>query len=301
MIKRTSFLTVSSRKVLKVSTQDGILFCKNSKITTCFWTTIDRRMLDPTKKRFPMSKEKPQQDVRRGEIVFRIKPHTCQRCSEGSNKNLVCTRTQEKGAVTPQEIDSDLPVSVQKSPVEAWVSGGRLQCWGHWVQQCMLGPFEGVWHYLHHLHHSLVSSQITGREHSPTHQQKVGLKIYWAWPRPSEQDPVSPTVRLSHQEASVNLLSLSVRGQTEWKPQSQKSNWSHGPQTCLTQWNYEPCYAGPPKTDGSWWRVLTKRGPLEKGMANNFSVLALRAPWTVWKGKKIWHRKMNPQQMEDVN
>ena len=39
--------------------------------------------------------------------------------------------------------------------------------------------------------------------------------------------------------------------------------------------------------DRSWWRVLTKRGPLEKGMANHFRILALRTPWTVWKGKKI--------------
>ena len=28
----------------------------------------------------------------------------------------------------------------------------------------------------------------------------------------------------------------------------------------------------------SWWRVLTKRGPLEKGMANHFSILAVRTP-----------------------
>ena len=28
--------------------------------------------------------------------------------------------------------------------------------------------------------------------------------------------------------------------------------------------------------DGSCWRGLTKHGPLEKGMANNFSILALR-------------------------
>ena len=27
---------------------------------------------------------------------------------------------------------------------------------------------------------------------------------------------------------------------------------------------------------GSWWRVLTECGPLEKGMANHFSILALR-------------------------
>ena len=49
----------------------------------------------------------------------------------GHKQNLVCSRTQEKGAVTPQETDPDLPVSVQESPVEAWVSGGLLQGWGH--------------------------------------------------------------------------------------------------------------------------------------------------------------------------
>ena len=32
-------------------------------------------------------------------------------------------QTQEKGAVTPQETDPDLPVSVQESLAEAW--GGR--------------------------------------------------------------------------------------------------------------------------------------------------------------------------------
>ena len=41
-------------------------------------------------------------------------------------------------------------------------------------------------------------------------------------PISSEQDPISPSVSLSHQEASINLLSFSIRGQTDWKPQSQK-------------------------------------------------------------------------------
>ena len=49
----------------------------------------------------------------------------------GGHKQNLCTRTQEKGAVTPQQTDPDLPVSVQESPVEAWVSGGLLQGWGH--------------------------------------------------------------------------------------------------------------------------------------------------------------------------
>ena len=69
--------------------------------------------------------------------------------------------------------------------------------------------------------------------------------------------------------------------------------WSYGSQPCLTQWNYEPCCVGTPKMDESWWRVLTKCGPLEKRMANHFSILTMRTPWMVWKGKKIWHLKMN--------
>ena len=52
------------------------------------------------------------------------------RLLEGTNRTL-CPRTQEKGAVTPWETDPDLPVSVQESPVEAWVGGGLLQGQGH--------------------------------------------------------------------------------------------------------------------------------------------------------------------------
>ena len=56
--------------------------------------------------------------------------------------------------------------------------------------------------------------------------------------------------------------------------------------------NTMPCHVGPPRTDRSWWRVLAKCSPLEKEMANHFSVLALRTPWTVWKDKKIWNCKI---------
>ena len=48
----------------------------------------------------------------------------------GHTQYRVCTRTQEKGAVTPQETDPDFPGSVQESKAEAWVSGGLLQGWG---------------------------------------------------------------------------------------------------------------------------------------------------------------------------
>ena len=49
----------------------------------------------------------------------------------------------------------------------------------------------------------------------------------------------------------------------------------YGPQPCLTQWNYEPCCVWPPKTDGSWWRVLTKCGLLEKG----WQTTSVFLPW----------------------
>jgi len=41
---------------------------------------------------------------------------------------------------------------------------------------------------------------------------------------PIRTRPSFPTVSLSHQEASISLLSFSIRGQTDWKPQSQKTN-----------------------------------------------------------------------------
>ena len=54
--------------------------------------------------------------------------------------------------MTPQETDPDLPMSVQESPAEAWVSGGLLQGGG---TECSIGSFEEGCPYLHYLHHSL--------------------------------------------------------------------------------------------------------------------------------------------------
>ena len=44
----------------------------------------------------------------------------------GHKQNLVCTRTQEKGEVTPQETDPELPVSIQEPLMEAWVGSVLL-------------------------------------------------------------------------------------------------------------------------------------------------------------------------------
>ena len=53
----------------------------------------------------PRAKEKPQQDSRTSKITFRIKSHTHQTCSEGSNK-ILCTPGD------PTETEPDLPLSV---------------------------------------------------------------------------------------------------------------------------------------------------------------------------------------------
>ena len=63
--------------------------------------------------------------------------------------NLVHTRTQEKGAVTPQETDSDFPVSVHAYPAEA----GPGQQW----------PVAGSGALGHYLHHGFPRSSV-GKE-----------------------------------------------------------------------------------------------------------------------------------------
>ena len=116
------------------------------------------------------------------------------------------TRTGEKGAGTPQGTDPGLPVGVSRSPWRR--RGSAVYCCTVGGTECSsacLGPLEGGGHYLHYLHLSFVSGQTTGKEYSPTHQQKIGLNLYWAWSHPSEQDPVSPTVSLSQQEASISF------------------------------------------------------------------------------------------------
>ena len=218
----------------------------------------------------------------------------------------------------------------------------------------LVSPCEGGCHYCHYLYYSLASGQTTERNHSSMNQQKNGLKIYWAWPRPSEQDSDSVVASPSYWEAFTSLLSLSIRGQKgknnyrklakliTWiialsnsmklwvMPLWTEVKWSrsvvsdslqpHGlqPIRLLRPWDFPrrvlewiaisffrgssgprnrtqvSCIAGryftvwatreargPTNTDGSWWRVLTKRGPLEKRMANHFTILVLRTSWTV--------------------
>ena len=68
--------------------------------------------------------------VRRAKSCLESNPTPTRNAWRAQTK-LVCTRTQEKGAVTPQKTDLDLLVSVQESLVEAWVGGGLRQVLEH--------------------------------------------------------------------------------------------------------------------------------------------------------------------------
>ena len=78
--------------------------------------------------------------------------------------------------MTPQGTDPDLPVSVQEALAEVWVNGGLLQGRGTECSSARVGPFEGPLSSLPEP--QFVLRPNTGREHSPAHQQKIGLKIY---------------------------------------------------------------------------------------------------------------------------
>ena len=162
----------------------------------------------------PGAKGKPQKNGRRGEITFRIKPHTHQR-PQRAQIYPVCTRTQRPHRDWDRTVFACLLRRWGQQRTAAgphkrltqtclWVSRSLWRRRGLAVACCRvggtecssacMGPFEGGHHNFHYLHHSLASDQITGREHNPTIQQKIGLKIYWAWSCPSEQNPVSTLV-----------------------------------------------------------------------------------------------------------
>ena len=50
---------------------------------------------------------------------------------------------QEKGAMSPQETEPDLPVSVQESPAEARVDSSLLQGWSTKYDSARIRPCEG--------------------------------------------------------------------------------------------------------------------------------------------------------------
>ena len=126
-----------------------------------------------------------------------------------------------------------------------------------------------------------------GKPQGPNTAPPINRKLDWRF---SEHGS-------AHQNKTQPVLPIRklLKASYPYPPEGrQNENHHHRKLTNLITWitalsNSKKLWAMPcraTKTDGTWWWVLAKPGPLEKGMANHFSVLALRTPWTVWKGKK---------------
>ena len=82
-------------------------------------------------------------------------------------------------------------MNVQEFPVELWVGGGLLQGWALSAAVYAWGLMEAATTFI--IYHSLASGQITGREQSPAHQQKIGLKIKLVLEKAEEPEIKLPT------------------------------------------------------------------------------------------------------------
>ena len=71
----------------------------------------------------------------------------------GHKQNLMCTRSQEKGRVSPQKTEADLPVNVQESLVEVWVHSAL----NIWKSVCFhFHPNSSILHIPVHSYFSLL-------------------------------------------------------------------------------------------------------------------------------------------------
>ena len=128
-----------------------------------------------------MSKGKGEapEDGRKGKTVFRIKPHTHQTHSEGSDKTL-CTPGD------PTDTEPDLPLRVWVSPEEVRVSSGLLQGQGLWVQQTW------VWHKPSWRRSPLTPPQSHQNLHRSGKQTLGGRKQNLVHTRTQEKGAMTP-------------------------------------------------------------------------------------------------------------
>ena len=142
---------------------------------------------------------------------------------------------------------------------------------------CM-GAFEGGHHYLYYLHHSLVSDKNREGTHPCPSTEN------WIKGLLSMSPPIRKRCSFLHSQSLPSgrvhnpLILLQQRADTP-KPYSQKTSQSNHTRTTALSNSMKLSHARGATQDG---RVRLERsdrcGPLEKGMANHFSILALRTP-----------------------
>ena len=154
------------------------------------------------------------------------------------------------------------------------------------------------------IHHQLL-------EFTQTHVRWFGDAIQPSHPLSS---PFSPALNLSQHKGLFKWISslhlclssevdfrVSQKNYISLKPYLLNTISHHNQSTNLITWtkalsNSMKLWAMPCRAIQDT-RVIVesseKCSTLKKGMANHFSSLDLRTPWTAWKGKKIGHWKIN--------
>ena len=160
-------------------------------------------------------------------------------------------------------------LTVQEVSVEVWVNRGLP--WGqtHWIHKfrhksfCRRSPLPPLPLF------GLRPNYREGTQPHPSTENGIQDLLSMALPiraRPRFPLQVPPIRKLPQASYSYLIEGRQTRNHNHTKL---TKLITHGPEPCLTHWNYEPCRAGPPKMNWSWWKCLTKHGPLEKGMANH--------------------------------
>ena len=96
----------------------------------------------------PRAKEKPHQDGRRGEITFRIKPHTLQRCWRTQTKPCV-----HQDPETPQRLSQNCLQCLSvccRGTGQHWPVSGALGTADLGHTACGISPLGGGCHKPHH-------------------------------------------------------------------------------------------------------------------------------------------------------
>ena len=135
------------------------------------------------------------------------------RLLEGTNKTLCAPgpRRKEQG---PHKRLTQTCLCVSRSLAEGGSAVTCCRVGGTECSSACIGLFGGGHHFLHYLHHSFVSGQTTGQT-QPQPSTENWIKDLPSMALPIRTRPSFPTVSLSQQEASISLLSFSVRRQTE--------------------------------------------------------------------------------------
>ena len=136
----------------------------------------------------------------------------------GLKQNFVHTRTQEKGAVTPQETNPDSPMMPRRPQWRCGSAVARFRAGDTECSRACTRPGKKV--AVIFPTSTTIWSQVNREGSQPTENCITHLLNLSPPIRTRSSFPHSQSL----QEASISLFSLSFRGQTEGKPQSQKTN-----------------------------------------------------------------------------